>query len=196
MKLLRSPWVAGLLVGIALAGAGWKFWPRHTRPAAEPAGHTLPQAAAASLMTGTLTNNRTNRLWPETPIEMDLAESNYLRLADSSARDPFQMTTPAAPTVAVFSPLNALKLRAIWRQADNRVVVINDRVCLEGDTVEGFRLERVDGDCVWLKGPEKTEQLTFDRGDHPVPPPLIQKGAIPPRALLGAPLEPAAKPKS
>jgi hypothetical protein len=199
MKRLRNPWVgAGLIVLVIAVGlGGWLRW--HFQPAralrhgpASGRGPTTNPGPGLALKAAL-----TNQLWPEAPVDLEVASSNFLRLTTSPPRDPFQLAEAAPPIVPAYSALSLLKLKAIWRQTDLRAVVINGQVFTEGETVEGFQIERVDSDRVWLKGPEKTESLTFDRGEQPPPPPPpVRKGLFPPHGLFGPPLTPAPKPSA
>jgi hypothetical protein len=200
MKGGSSQWIigAGLVVVVALAVPGWLGWHRpgagagHAGAAAQPAAH--PPAGPASVST-----SRTNTLWPDLPIDLDEAESNAARLVELPGRDPFQRATPLPPGPPPASPVSLLKLTAIWRQSGCRAAVINDRVVLEGEMFGAFRVERVEDDRVWLKGPEKSEAITFERGDRraaATPAAAPAKGRVPPRTLAEATSGAAIRPGS
>ncbi len=182
-------WIlGGIVLAVLVMGLGWRLgWMGKPKPKARKGG------AVVLVANGSAPTNRavvpvpaaqTNRFWPELPIDPGAAESNFMRIAEATPRDPFQITQVAVATSPTYSPVSLLKLRAIWRQSGSRAVVINGRVYVEGDTVEGFQIDRIDGDRVWLKGPEKIEQLVFDRGGRPAANPApVRKG----KGLFGAP---------
>ena len=200
MKLPQKPksWIVGVVAVVVMAGV-CGYWLRRggrtARTTPQP-GLVLPAGGTNSATNAVAgSGGLTNRLWPDLPIDLDTAESNYQRLAEAPGRDPFLWIEPSSST-PVFSPINLLKLRAIWRQSGSQAVVINDRVYLEGETIAGFKIERIDADQVWLRGAEKAEPLTFERSERPPPPPPIKKGAFPVRALFGAPTDSPSKAKS
>lgn len=59
------------------------------------------------------------------------------------------------------NPPVKLELSAIWRQTGGTFAVINGMVCSEGDTVEGFRVERIEDDRVILENGEWREVVRF-----------------------------------
>ena len=192
--------ICGITVAGLLAGLGWRLgWMGKSKRVTKKGG-TVVLVANGSAPTNQNQAGRsgglTNRVWPETPIDLGLAESNFMRIVESQPRDPFQITEVVVPVSPIYSPVSLLKLRAIWRQSGSRAVVINGRIYVEGDTVEGFQIDRIDGDRVWLKGPEKIEQLVFDRGERPLPTPApVRKGAGSGKGLFGAPIVPGSKSK-
>jgi hypothetical protein len=54
------------------------------------------------------------------------------------------------------------KLKGIWRQTGGRVAAINNGVYSEGDSIDGYKIEKIDGDQIWFQGPERLERLGFD----------------------------------
>ena len=55
------------------------------------------------------------------------------------------------------------KLKAIWHQTGSRLAVINNGIYTEGDLIEGYKLETIESDGVWLRGPTGREGLGFGR---------------------------------
>lgn len=194
MKMTPRSWIFGGMAVAALAlGLAWRLgWMGKPKQVAKKGGVVILVAngsAPTNHNQASLPAGQTNRVWPETPVDLGVAESNFTRIVESQPRDPFQITEVVVPVSPTYSPVSLLKLRAIWRQSGSRAVVINGRVYVEGDTVEGFQIDRIDGDRVWLKGPEKIEQLVFDRGERPVATPApVRKGAGPGKGLFGAPI--------
>ena len=84
----------------------------------------------------------------------------------SPRRDPFQIRQlPPGPTDLLHPPaMEVLRLSAIWRQPGGAVVVINDRVLTEGDTILDFKIQTIGSGRVWVDGLNGLEQLVFDYG--------------------------------
>ncbi|MBT5926183.1 MAG: hypothetical protein HOH33_06160 [Verrucomicrobia bacterium] len=77
----------------------------------------------------------------------------------SPLRDPFQHFSkqPDYAGVAAF-----LKLSAVWRQTRTRLAVINQKVLEEGDIIEDYRIDRIEGERVWMHGPIGLEPLELE----------------------------------
>ena len=177
MNRLREPKV---LIGIgvavlAFAVLAYVLYGPKTKKAKRPSptATVLPAAAkgAKGAAAVAATSLSTNVLWPETPIDLDKVQASLPQWLDSPQRDPFQLSEPVVVAVVpTYSPISQLKLNAIWRQSGGSAAVINGRVVEQGDTIEGLKLERIEADRVWLKGPEKTEALIFGQVQAPPPP--------------------------
>jgi hypothetical protein len=184
MNRLRNPWVIGGTVALLLVvgvGAFFLLQPRPVRKAG--AWAPFPGSTAAANPVGakpTPTNG-----WPEAPMDYGLIQTNLARWADEPERDPFQMSeTVVEETVQnTNSRISLLKLKAIWRQTGGRAVVINERILMEGDSIEGLKVERIEADRVWLKGPERTEALIFGQAPLPPPPPAALRKGV--RGIFG-----------
>ncbi len=196
MNRLRDPKVLiglGVLV-VALAGvACWLYFGRPVRKSRSPAA--VAGSKAAGPVAG-LTRSPTNAIRPAAAIDFDYVQTNLPRWLEAPQRDPFQLSAPVVITAAAptYSPVNQLKLNAVWRQSGGSAAVINGRIVEQGGTIEGLTLERVEADRVWLKGPEKVESLAF--GQVPVPPPppsqpLTKKL----KGMFGSEVTPAPKPR-
>lgn len=171
MSLLRSPWVSGGLAAVALGIVAYQVLssgrsrgrpvqvasaavalsaPQPTTAAPPKPAPPLPVSSSPPVTTGT------------TPIDREFVLSHLGEWIDSPKRDPFHDTTervaPARP-----SPVPGWKLSAIWRQTDSRVATINGAIHQEGDEIEGYRIERIESDKVWFRGPTGSETLGFGK---------------------------------
>ncbi|MCL5099430.1 MAG: general secretion pathway protein GspB, partial [Candidatus Omnitrophica bacterium] len=54
-----------------------------------------------------------------------------------------------------------LMLQALWQQTSRRLAVINGKVVGEGDSVAGFKVEKIEDDWVWLRGTAGLVRLDF-----------------------------------
>jgi hypothetical protein len=195
MNRLRDPKVLiglGVLV-VALAGiAYWLYFGRPVRKSRSPAAAGNKAAGPAA----GLTRSPTNAIRPDAAIDLDYVQTNLARWLEAPQRDPFQLSEPVVTTAAAptYSPVNQLKLNAVWRQSGGSAAVINGRIVEQGGTIEGLTLERIEADRVWLKGPEKIESLAFGQVPLPPPPPpqpLTKKL----KGMFGSEVTPAPKPR-
>jgi len=74
-------------------------------------------------------------------------------------RDPFQHFSKKSDYPGVGA---VLKLSGVWRQTGSRLAVINQKVLAEGDVIEDYRIERIEGERVWLQGPVGLEPLDLE----------------------------------
>ncbi len=179
MNLLRNPVVTGALALVAIGLVFYRVvqpsWSRYAiakgRTMATATAVTAPPVPAtvarenppAALTTPEATTNPTPLTSPR-PVDRAYAERHLEEWADAPSRDPF-LLIPVVPTRPVHqypSPVTKWKLKAIWRQANVRVAAINDHVYSEGDSIEGYRIEKIDGDQVWFQGPDRMEPLRFN----------------------------------
>ena len=169
MSWLRSPWVSGGLAAVALGVVAYQVFtsgasrarPGKAASASAPRAAPPPTAAAqpkpafsdsskpsSPVKTGTLA------------IDRRFVQSRVGDWLDAPRRDPFlrvtTQETPARP-----SPVSGWKLSAIWRQTGSQVATINGTNCQEGDEIEGYRIERIQGGQVWFRGPTGSESLDF-----------------------------------
>lgn len=194
MNRLRDPKLLiglGVLV-VALAGIAYWLYGRPVRKSRSSAAAGTNAAAPAA----GLTRSPTNTIRPGAAIDFDYVQTNLARWLEAPQRDPFQLSEPVVTTAAAptYSPINQLKLNAVWRQSGGSAAVINGRIVEQGGTIEGLTLERIEADRVWLKGPEKIESLAFGQVPLPPPPPpqpLTKKL----KGMFGPEVTPAPKPR-
>lgn len=193
MNRLRDPKV---LAGIGVAVVAFAvlayvlYGPKTKKPKRPAAGAAMTSLGATQKVASAKQTVSTNTLWPDAPIDLDKVQASLPQWLDAPPRDPFQVTEPivTAAVVQVYSPISQLKLNAIWRQSGGSAAVINGRLVEQGDTVEGLKLERIEADRVWLKGPEKTEALVFGQVPVAPPPASASKGV---RGFFGSEINPA-----
>ena len=194
MKVLGNPWIVGGLclfaVGLVAYQALAPRTPGRTAtvptaralvPAASPAGPTLGAPAQRASDPGRATARTTpdtNATLPATLINQGYVQSHLTQWVESPSRDPFQFSPPgkpkpAAAAAAPISPVSHWKLKAIWRQTGSRLAAVNQGVYAEGEQIEGYRIERIESDRVWFRGPPGRESLGFTK---PQPPPAAPTG--------------------
>lgn len=185
MKALRSPWVSGALVILAVAVFLYQFrQPRRAQPRPAPAQAPAPVARLPKIKVPLpAVPAATNAaVLPALGIDRAYAESHLAEWADSPQRDPFFLIPVVSdkPVHQYTSPVPNWKLKGIWRQTGGRVAAINNRVYSEGESIEGYKIERIEDDQVWFQGPERMERLGFE-------PDNLGKGSSPPEARPGKP---------
>jgi hypothetical protein len=153
--------VLGLVLGVVVIGgvAAWYLWPASpTKKTAAPAPAPGPAPAAAAVAGST--NAPAASHLP--PVDRTSLESRWLGWVRAPLRDPFLLIPPPPPKEAVpVTPASSLQLSALWLQSGSRLAVINQAVCGEGDTIQGFKILRIDPDKVLVQGPDKTETINF-----------------------------------
>jgi hypothetical protein len=102
--------------------------------------------------------------------------TNSARWTETTLRDPFQVRhLRGGPlgTNAYPPAMELLTLSAIWRQTGGTLAVINKRVFSEGDTILKFTIQHIEGDRVWVDGPNGREALDFqwEVPEEPIDPP-------------------------
>lgn len=166
MRILRNPWVVGVLSILALVVVYHQTFPSPSqtgvRPQAQPQNQRTVQAEPSPGPTSQATSLK-GSIQPDADIDQHYAESHLAGWAESPGRDPFLLVTLKAGTGAV-TPVSRWKLQAIWSQTGGRVAVINQHIHSEGDVIDGYKIERIDTDRVWLNGPDGKEVLAFGAG--------------------------------
>jgi hypothetical protein len=77
-------------------------------------------------------------------------------------RDPFQMNESLLPPARLAPPAGeVLNLTAIWRQTGDSLAVINGRILRRDDSIEGFQIESIETNFVWVQGAAGREPLEF-----------------------------------
>ena len=169
MKLLRGPWFSGALAVVALAVVAYQVLnsgrsrgrpanvvsaPTATAPVvtAPAPPQTSPSVAVPSLETMTT---------GQIPVDRQFVQSRLAEWLDAPRRDPFFNPTTPKASPAQPSPVGGWKLSAIWRQTGSRVATINGAIYQEGDEIQGYKIQRIEGDQVWFRGPTGTEPLGF-----------------------------------
>lgn len=169
MKILRNPYVVGVLALVAVVMVSWRaivpLWKRFM-PTRQPQQIFVP-APAPSPTPAAITESKpvvkppadAPKVVPDASIDSQQVQMNLARWIESPRRDPFQLTARAYGTNQPAREL--LTLKATWLQTDGSLAVINSKIVGEGDTILGFRIESIAGDFVWVQGPAGREQLEF-----------------------------------
>ncbi len=170
MKLLNNPWVVGSLCVIAVGVAGYQVLKSRSRASQSPAPTVaVPPTVAPrpSTLTPQLSTTSTPAAGPVTFIDRVFVQSHFAQWLQAPRRDPFLWATAGERGASASSPISQWKLNSIWNQTGCRLAVINNRVYAEGDMVEGYRLETIERDGVWLRGPTGREGLGFGKPKPP-----------------------------
>ncbi len=130
------------------------------KPAAAPAKAPGSPAAAKPAATGAAL--------PEHRI--DLAQLEWAKFR-SPRRDPFAAVERAITTSkpvgasanASVKARESLVLKAVWLQDNGSLAVINDQIVGEGDSVLGFRIEKIAAGGVVVQGVDGPESVGFSR---------------------------------
>ena len=153
MKLFRNPWIVGVLVIVALAMVGRQFLPAG-RPGVPPAAPAPSVTGAPAVPAAPAPAAAA----PVSTIDSNYAATHFTDWISSPRRDPFLLATPVVTNTL---SLEGLKLKAIWRQTGSSLAVINQGVYAEGDTVEGYKVEKIEDNQVWLQGADQKQRLGF-----------------------------------
>jgi hypothetical protein len=169
MKFLRNPIVVGVLATIACIYTVWTAFgsrgPRFSQTDAPPAAATSPDPAplptatptpALSIPDSTVADNTSGR-----SIDLPTVAALAGRWIESPRRDPFRVerqreNKPSGPPAS-----QLLALRAIWRQTGSQLAVINEQILREGDQLQGFAIETIEAEGVWVRGTNGRERITF-----------------------------------
>ncbi len=162
MNLLRNPMVVGALtvaaVGVLIYDLATESRPAKTHD--DLLGRSVPIPAAKP----SRAQPASDLDQPVTPqLELRALEANAARWGQAPRRDPFRSRFDAQTQAARF-----LSLKAIWRQTEGALAVINDRVVAEGDRVLDFSVEKIESDRVWVSGPNGREDLVFKLSGPPL----------------------------
>jgi len=163
MKLLRNPYV---VIGLALVALvlvfrnavapGLKRFGLFTRQKITQAAATILPAAPvktnAPAMQPVLEKAR--GIKPEVAIE--LSQVGW-QANGSPRRDPFR----GANRIGYPSALENLSLAATYRQTGGSFAVINSTIVTEGEIINGFKIENIEADLVWVRGEGGREKLQF-----------------------------------
>jgi hypothetical protein len=168
-------------------------------PRASAGGETPPVPAIAPAVPQKNASSSPEAIQPRaneivgTAIDRRYAQAHLSEWIDTPRRDPFLLEGPASDNTGSQSPspVALMQLKAIWRQTGGRVAAINNQVYQEGDAIrdirdaqgkkiEGYKIDKIEGDQVWVDGPRGPERLGFAKpktshappaGPNPVNPP-------------------------
>ena len=105
---------------------------------------------------------------------------HFTNWTEGGKRDPFLLRPAIHQEAGTNAPsqLAKLKLKAIWNQTGSRVAVLNNTLYQEGDTIEGFKIVRIEDEVIWLQNANSLEHLEFRKPQ--VPATAATNGAKPP----------------
>jgi hypothetical protein len=206
MKLLRNPVVVGILAVLAVALLFVNVvLPLIKKPAraksrpvpvkqSEPPSKLLVKAgkqATASVRKLVLEESEAGDLTWES-INMPAVWAQSARWTEAPKRDPFHNRAMQHGK----SAQELLTLKAIWRQTESTLAVLNNQVVSEGEMILGFRVEKIDSDRVWLEGGNGREALRF-KAAFASPPQKADPAALPetPEPAAAAELQPQFTPE-
>jgi len=168
MKPLQNPLVVAAMAAVALALVALNFiaplW-RTARPfrnqpdagASAEAHQAGPADAEAQEPQDTAQQAAAN------PIDTGYALGHLTEWIESPPRDPFALypkRTRDSDKNAV-TAAEVLRLNAVWRQTGSQLAVINGQIVAEGQTIQGFEVERVEAESVWVRGAQGRECIEF-----------------------------------
>jgi hypothetical protein len=179
MKVLRNPFIVGALAVGAVGALAYNIaWPLLKRagnpPFRPPAGATAPQPAPLSAAVNSPPADPPARppqpaRSPESPAHLSAPVGSGILSAQGTEdrqwmmpphRDPFRQIKQVLPPEG--PPAKAsLTLQGIWRQPNSTLAAINNRILSEGETILEFKIEAIEGNCVWVQGPHGRESIEF-----------------------------------
>ncbi len=164
MKPLANPWIVGGLCVIAAGVVGYQLLGsrRSVGPPPAPTSSAPPPIAPGpSTLIPHPSTNSPETTAPATRIDQAYVQSHFPQWLQAPQRDPFLWATAGEHGASPSSPVSQWRLKSIWNQTGSRLAVINNRVHAEGDLIGAYRLEAVESDGVWLRGPNGREALGF-----------------------------------
>jgi hypothetical protein len=172
MSLLQNRWVVGGLGVGAIAVVSFNLY-RQLRPQRVK---RPPSPAAAALTTPTVKPGAKPGASPVAAsggAQLDYGHFTT-KLADWVATPPPDPFSPPAlpPAEAPQGPAAAavLKLQGTWRQTGGFVAVINRQAVTEKEVVDGFTVQQIEADRVFVSSLRGVEEITFP-GTSVAPPP-------------------------
>lgn len=179
MRFLKNPVIVVILAIVALALVFRNaFWPMihrgGSRPKAAPAATASAPAATSPAKPTTLAAragallglkpadaSRTVTNAPTVPMEVSSVWAEAPGWSKLPRRDPFKAMVPAGQKLIGKSAKELLALHGIWRQTDSTLAVLNNTVVEEGEQIQGFTVETIEDNRVWVQGPRGREAVDF-----------------------------------
>ena len=174
MNALRSPWVSGALVLVALGTVGYQVL-TVSRAGGRSGG---PQAPAAASPGPLAASPAPQRALPNPPapakgqpslpsigMDREYIALHFANWKVGTSRDPFLLHQSTAPQKASTnaSSVSKWKLKAIWHQTGSRIAAINQGIYREGDSIENYKIIRIEDDAVWFQNPDSLDHLEFSK---------------------------------
>lgn len=163
MKFLRNPIFVGALAALAIGAAAWNvFRPALARrQAARASGPPAPPAATQATPAGAMAGPSATNATPTRPIDLAHVSGRLLEWLQAPRRDPFEAFVPTALPPQGPRAADVLSIKAIWRQTGVQLAVVNNQVLGEGDQILHYRLERIEGDVLWVRGTNGAERVEY-----------------------------------
>jgi len=166
VKVLRNPKVTVGLTLVAIGVLYLQFFQRKSlrvsANAEAPATRLAPAPPQRNPLPGAQTVQSKRDEIVGTAIDRRYVQAHLSEWIDSPRRDPFLHEASYGDAFGgENSPVRSWKLKAIWRQTGGRVATINERVYQEGDVIQNYKIERIEGDQVLFDGPHGKERLGF-----------------------------------
>lgn len=166
MKLLQNKFIVSILgvfaFAVVLNNLGVFRMSNPSLPASESTSNgsvrkskPTTSAPSASLAGIGVINEEGKELF----MDASAVELRLSQWIQSPLRDPFQHFSKQPDYAGVAA---ILKLSAVWRQTRTRLAVINQKVLEEGDIIEDYRVDRIEGERVWMHGPIGLEPLELE----------------------------------
>lgn len=176
MKFLRNPIFVATLAILAFGAAAWNVIRpalarrQAIRASAPPATPAPSQAVPAAAAIGSAAASHSA---PTLPIDLAQVSGRLLEWLQAPRRDPFEAYAPAALPPQGPRAADLLSIKAIWRQTGVQLAVVNNQVVGEGDHILHYRLERIEGDVLWVRGTNGAERVEYRSpgGGSSTPPP-------------------------
>ena len=181
MKLLQNKAVVGGMAALAFGVVAYNIGepiyrrshPKRPAAAATKAGAPAGLPATPALASGGVAAPATpgapaagvtseSPASPGSSVDRAFYITRFPEWVQSPPLDPF--TPPPAPapeTPKGPSAVDVLKLQGTWRQTGGMVAVINRLALIEGETVDGFTVNRIEADRVLVAGPRGVEEIRF-----------------------------------
>jgi hypothetical protein len=171
-RLLQNKWFVSLLGVAALLLVVVQFRPssppglparttasRKKSPPAPPprqAGPKTTPAPAADQL-------------PAVAAERDTLAARFAEWRDAPRRDPFDsgVRAPRKPAERRVPAWQVLSLTAIWRQTGGSLAVVNNRVVGIQDVVQGYQIQSILPDSIWVVGKNGRERVPFGMRRRP-----------------------------
>lgn len=174
MKVLRNPKVTVGLTLVAIGVLYLQFFQRKSlrvsANAEAPATRLAPAPPQRNPLPGAQTVQSKRDEIVGTAIDRRYVQAHLSEWIDSPRRDPFLHEASYGDAFGgENSPVRSWKLKAIWRQTGGRVATINERVYQEGDVIQNYKIERIEGDQVLFDGPHGKERLGFSKPERTRP---------------------------
>lgn len=173
MKALSKPWVSGGLAVLAVAFLVYQIvsgMHRVSRPSSRAAQAPPPRLTLATRPSAPAPSAESAKAAPPRSdgIDRSYVALHFTNWAASARRDPF-LLHPSAQQSGTNAPsqLANLKLKAIWHQTGSRVAVLNDKLYEEGDSIEGYKIIRIEDEVVWLQNANSLGHLEFRKPEMP-----------------------------